>query len=136
MTKHRRAEPTSCAAGSPAFGSDAWLRESLLALLVEVRAKIDALHEMASKNPPASVDFDAYHYAYVPRRQRRVWRHLVALACEHDWVLASGDSDVVWLKLQRGDGTVAKSIEHEAALAIVAALTAAGIDCHVRSSYR
>src|SRR4030042_5234635 len=93
----------------PRFGSDEWMREHLFELLVQTRKRIDNLHEELRKNPPISVDFDAYNYARIPRRQKKVWKYLRSLAQQHTWIKPWEGSDILDIKpSQPAEGSASK----------------------------
>ncbi len=110
------------------FGSDEWMIKQLLALLVQIRKRIDNIHEELRKNPPTSVDLDAYHYARIPRRQKKVWKYLRSLAQQHPWIKPSGNSDVLDIEpSQPAEGFASKVAEYMEAKTIVDELQDAGI---------
>lgn len=121
----------------PRFGSDEWMREHLFELLVQTRKRIDNLHEELRKNPPTSVDFDAYHYARISRSQKKVWKYLRSLAQQHTWIKPGEDSDVLDIEpSQPAGGFASKVAEYLEAKEIVEELQNAGIEAELQSSYR
>jgi hypothetical protein len=123
--------------GIPHFGSDEWMIAQLYDVLIQIRKRIDEIHEELRKNPPTSVDFDAYHYACIPRQQKKVWKYLRSLAQQHTWIRPWKDSDVLDIEpSQPAEGFAAKAAEYLEAKTIVEELQNAGIKADLRGSYR
>ena len=79
----------------PEFGSDEWLAERLKDMLLLARDAAVSVYVRIANDANLQIDFDAYSYVIISKRQKRVWRLL-------EWLCPTLD----WLSLDREAGTI------------------------------